>query len=123
MNREIAALDRMLAVAGESIVLMRQFGTTPNSFASVECLAFVRGYRPEELIGNISQTDSFVVISPTEINRAKWPGGSGLLSPTDARIPRKGDKVMIRGLQRNVETAGPIYVRGALVRIDMRVLG
>ncbi|QCO15525.1 hypothetical protein D3869_09950 [Azospirillum brasilense] len=119
----MAALDRALAIAGETVVLRRQYGVSPSVFVDVECRGFVRGYRPEELIGGISQTDIFVILSPTEIERAKWPGGSGLSSTTDPRVPKKGDKLVVRGALRNVEAAGPIYVRGELVRIEMRVLG
>lgn len=123
MSPERAALDRALAIAGEPVVLRRQYGVNPNTFVEVECRAFVRGYRPQELVGGISQTDIFVILSPTEIERAKWPGGSGLSSTTDPRVPRKNDKLTVRGAQRNVEAAGPIYVRGELVRIEMRVIG
>ncbi len=89
-------------------------------------MAFVRGYKPEQLVGSITQTDMFVILSPTEIERAKWPGGSGLMpvyGVGDPRLPRKGDWVTVRGAQRNVEAVGPIYLRGELVRIEMNVKG
>lgn len=123
MTPEIAALDRALARAGELIVLRRMTGTTPQTWFDVKCRALVRGYKPEELIGSITQTDSLVILSPTEIDRAQWPGGVAPTTTTDPRIPKKGDKAVIRGATRNVEAVGPIYVRGELVRIEMRVIG
>ncbi|MFD1623890.1 hypothetical protein [Azospirillum griseum] len=123
MIPEIAALDRALAVAGEPVLLRRFYGVNPRTSVDVECMAFVRGYKPQELIGSITQTDIFVILSPTEIERAKWPGGSGLSGTPDPRVPRKGDSLVVRGTMRNVEAVGPVYARGELVRIEMNVKG
>lgn len=126
MNQELAALDRALARKGEIIILRRNFGTTPSTTVDVELRAFVRGYAPQELVGGISQTDSLIVTSPTEITRAQWPGGqtptSGLFV-SDPRLPKKNDRVIVQGRLRNVETVGPIFIGDELVRIEMRVLG
>lgn len=123
MTPEIAALDRALALTGEMVVLRRQYGVSPNVWVDVECLAFIRGYVPDQLVTGIYQTDMLAIISPTEIDRAKWPGGSGLSATDDARVPKIGDKLVVRNRTRNVEAVGPIYVRGELVRIEMRVKG
>ncbi len=123
MTPELAALDRALARAGETVILRRTTGTTPQVSFDVECKAMVRGYRPEELVGGITQTDSLVILSPTSIERAQWPGAQSPSAFGDVRVPKKGDKVVIQGRTRNVEAVGPIYVRGELVRIELRVLG
>lgn len=121
---EIAELDRTLAADGEDIELRRLIGTQLIAI-KCQCRASVRAYLVTELIGGIGQTDSKVVISPTQIIREGWPGPNSSATPTnqDRRVPRKGDKVIIAGKQRDIETALPIYINGQLVRIDMRVLG
>lgn len=92
-------------------MLRRIVGTHPQTWFDVTCQASVRGYPLEQLIGGITQTDSFVILSPTQI--AQWVGG----------VPRVNDKAIIQGRVRNVQFVNPIYVGGELVRIEMRVLG
>ncbi len=120
----IAALDRQLAAHGEDVELWHETGTQKIPF-KVRCRAFVRGYTAQELVGGISQTDSKLVLSPTEIICAGWPGPNTSATPTnqDRRVPREGDYVVIAGRKRTIESAGGIYLGGELVRIEMRVLG
>ncbi len=59
---------------------------------------------------------SKVIISPSEINAADWPGG-------EPNIPQRLDQVIIAGRAKNIEAVNPIYVRGVLVRLELRVLG
>lgn len=125
-DQEIEKLDRMLAERGEDVTLTRTVGTANQGKTSVKCRAFVRGYKPDELVGPITQGDSKVSISPTEINAAQWPGGQalGAQAPgTDPRVPRKGDQMIIQGRTRAVEAAEPIYKQGVLVRINIHVKG
>jgi len=122
MSPERAALDRALARKGE-IIIVRRYTSTLVTWFDVECRAFVRGYTPQELIGGISQTDSLVTISPTEIFATQWPGGQSPGSSVDPRIPRKNDRVIIQGRVRNIESVGPFFVASELVRIEMRVIG
>ena len=119
----IAMLDRQLAMHGEDVELWHETGTQKIPF-KVRCRAFVRGYAAQELVGGIAQTDSKIVMSPTEIIRAGWPGPNSSATPTDQdrRVPRKGDAVIISGRKRAVEAAGGIYLAGEPVRIEMRVL-
>ena len=123
-EQAIADLDAALASDGEWIELQRLTGTQLIPF-KVRCRAFVCGYAAQELVGGISQTDSKVIMSPTEIIRSGWPGPNSSATPTDQdrRVPRKGDAVIIAGRKRAVETAGGVYPGGELVRIEMRVLG
>jgi hypothetical protein len=126
----ISALDGALAIAGEDVRLQRLTGTQLIPF-EVECRAAVRNYDAKELIGPITQDQSEVILSPTEIIRKSWPGpqilkaGSSPQAPTtqDRRVPIKGDKVVIAGKPRAIEVSTPKYVDGELVRITLRVLG
>lgn len=123
-SEHIAALDDALEEDGQEIRLQRLTGTQLIPF-EVKLPAVVRGYAPEQLVGGITQQDSFVILSPTDIDRKGWPGPNSSATPTnqDRRVPRKGDKAVINGKVRNVEAAVGIYVADVLVRIEMRVLG
>jgi hypothetical protein len=71
----------------------------------------VRGFKPDELIGGISQNDSKVILSPTGL--AGWPGGA----------PKKDDWITIDGRVRSVMAAEPIKMNDVLVRIELQVKG
>lgn len=127
MNPELAALDRALARKGETMVLRRRSfaaGSTEAKF-DAELRAIVRGYSQEELVGGITQTDSLVIISPTDLKRAQWQSGRkpSEASGADGFLPVKGDYAIIRGRTRMIEAVGVIYVGPDAVRIEMRVLG
>lgn len=126
MSDLVAALDEGLLVAGEDVELQRLTlgpGGVQIPF-SVTCRATVRSYEPRELVGGIIQGDTRLVLSPTEIERAQWPGpGAVPASPGDRRVPRKGDRVVIQGRARTVEAATPVYVAGVLVRLELQVRG
>lgn len=127
-DREIADLNMSLAADGEWIAIRRLFGTQLIP-VSVTCRAFVRTVSAEELVAGITQESSNIVLSPSEIIAAGWPGpwtpsAAEPVNPgTDRRVPRKGDKAIIKGRTRNIEVSKPIYVDDELVRIDLRVLG
>jgi hypothetical protein len=128
--REIADLDYALLQDGEDIELRRVItaGMTQINIR-VECRAFVRSFGADELVGGITQDQSRVVISPSEIIAEGWPGpwtptpNEPVQPDTDRRVPRKNDKCVIKGKVRNIEVAMPIYVDDELVRINLRVLG
>lgn len=119
----IADLDAELADDGEDIRLQRlTLGPGGQQIPfEVVCRAFVRGYDPQELVGGITQTDSRVIMSPTQIIAHQWT--SGATGNQDKRVPIKGNRAFIAGKPRNVEAAMGKYVDGELVRIEMRVLG
>lgn len=131
----VSMLNSQLAKHGEDIELIRTTGLTGPQAAAygVICRAFVRGYSAEELIAGITQSDSKVILGPTEIEASGWPGpetarettsGTPISSTTgDIRIPRKNDKAVIAGRQRNIEASVGLYMAGVLVRIEMRVAG
>lgn len=125
MSGEVEALDAALKTAGADIILRRVVGMAPNSInIDVTVRAAVRSYQAAELVGDIKQTDSKVIISPTQIAQAQWPGGElPSSSVADPSLPRKGDRMVIAGRVRNIEVVDPFYVDDELVRIEMRVLG
>lgn len=124
MSKEIEALDRALRRSGQPVTLRKVTGTTTQTFTDVICQAMVRGYSPQELIaGNgISQQDSMVILSPTQINKAVWPVAQ--TGATDVRIPNKnrGDQIQINRKWRVVQAGVGIYLpNNLLVRIELQV--
>lgn len=117
---EITALDTALAEDGEDIILRR---TVSGVNTDVTCRAFVRGVSAQQLMAGISQDNSNVIISSTEIIDNGWPGTSTLPDSQDARVPATTDKLVVAGKSRAIKSAQPIYVAGELVRINIMVLG
>ncbi len=119
--RALAMLDRQLAAKGKTATLRK---TVPNgSPVDIAVRIKLSDYKPQELAGPIIQGDSKVVLSPTEIIAANWPGGAATGNGTDKRVPVNGDKIIIAGRTRNIEAASPVYLDDALVRIDLQVRG
>jgi hypothetical protein len=105
MMPEAAALDRALDRAGEPATLR----LVPENL-SVACAAWVRGYRPAELVGSLIQGDSRIVLAPSAVG--------------SMRRLRKGDKITVQGFQRNIEAVSYLYGRGGvLARIELTVRG
>lgn len=114
-------LDRQLARHGQDVVLQRQIGLN-QAWIPVGVRAQVIGFQPHELIvgSGIQQGDSKVIISPTQIDDAQWPGGT--VNPIgDIRIPVKADRMVIGGRTRAVQAAAARYIAGELVRIEVQV--
>jgi hypothetical protein len=126
-SQAIDMLNRQLAKHGETVMLQRITSAAGGVQIknNVQCKAFVRGYAPEELVGGIVQSDSRVILSPTEIDKEDWPGPNSSTTPTeqDRRIPRKGDNCKIQGRIRNIESSRPFYLNDVLVRIELQVRG
>jgi hypothetical protein len=82
----------------------------------------------EQILAGITATDLNVIMSPTQINNAQWPGGQVPLLPpfdVDQRIPRINgpDKMIIRGALRTIAYCDPKFIGDELVRINLRVTG
>lgn len=122
MTAEIDALDRALKRSGQPVILRLVVGSSPQVFTDVAVNAIVRGYAPQQLLGSIIQQDSLVIMSPTEINAAGWPGLTQGVGP-DVRVPSKnrGDQVIINGAKRAVQAAEGIFMGTVLVRIEIQV--
>lgn len=116
----IAALDDALHQAGESVRLLRMATAPASGIASeVTCLALIRGYAPSELVAGtgIGQQDQKMIISPTPILMAGWPGGGG--SP----VPRQGDRIISNRGPLTIQDAAGFYVADVLVRIEIQARG
>jgi hypothetical protein len=118
----IATLDRHLQLKGEDVLLRRTVGANT---ADVTCRAKVSGYSPQEIVSGtgLMQGDSQVILSPTQIIAAGWPGGAANQVVGDSRIPKTGDFVIISGRRRTVKAVVPVYMANVLVRIVMTVGG
>lgn len=128
MNPLLAQLDRKLKQRGEPIYLRRQVNAGPvNTYVQIRMLAIVRALTVEQLIGNIAQQSFFVIMSPTEIYRQQWPGGTtpaptgSIIAPSDPRLPRTSDILVLRGQQRTIQRVAPVFDRGECVRLEINV--
>jgi len=118
-----ADLDQELAAEGSDALLVRITGTTNQARFEARVRAYAVGYLPRELGDQIIQGDTKVTISPTDLERAGWPGAQVGTPVGDVRVPRKGDKIVLEGRERNIEAATPWYINGELVRIDLQCRG
>lgn len=114
----VSDLDRAMAEDGEDVILRR---TASGTDTDVTCRAFVRGVSPEQLAAGVKQDNSNVILSPSEIIDAGWPGTVSDL--VDSRVPTTNDWIVIAGRVRKIGFVAPIYVGGELVRLDIRVTG
>lgn len=123
----IDALDRALAMAGEDIVINRVVRRSgANVTVSVTCRAFVRAVSADEIAGKITVDDLQVIISPTQIVAAGWPGADENIQPgnlVDQRMPKSSDRVTVQGRPREIRAPRPKLVNGVWVRSDMVVAG
>lgn len=125
-EHSITRLDAALNLAGgEDVVLRRKL---PGKAAvDVTCRARVNRLPSPESGPGPKVALSEVIISPTQINAAGWPGDL-VVEPfsIDQRIPRENgpDQVIMRGENpRTIIHCDPKFVAGVLVRIDLRVSG
>jgi hypothetical protein len=127
MSDLIAALDRALAVAGEDILLRRITGTAPTSSADVTCRARVTVTGVKPLPAGVVVTLYDVIISPTQIRAAAWPGASvPAVPPTefDQAIPRAmTDKIQLRGKWVAITMVEPLLVANEWVRANIKAEG
>lgn len=123
----IDMLDRHLAAFGEDVVITRNVkrGGVPVT-ESVTCRAFVTQVTVAEIAGKITADDLKVIISPTQILAAEWPGTDDNIQPgntVDQRIPKSSDKVTVQGRPREIRAPKPKLLNGVWVRSDMVVGG
>lgn len=102
----IAKLLRQLDSHGQIVDLRKIAGGQTQSEALAR-RAFVRGYKPDELVGQIQQGDRNVVLLPDAV----------------AVALKKGDKIVIAGAAANVETAEIVRINDVAVRVNVRVRG
>lgn len=120
-HRATAALDRMLVAHGQAVTLRRRIGTG-SAYVEVEARAKVWGFRAEQLVGTVKQTDSAFILSPTPIRAAAaagdWPGAAG-----GGPWPQTSDWLVIEGKMRKIEAIANTVLDDQVVRIEGRVLG
>lgn len=125
----IAALDAaLLAGVHENVILRRIVGKSPNTQnIDVSCIARVDAASLEQIASGIAQADLNIIMSPTQINEAQWPGGTVPQLPpfnVDQRVPRENaDKMIVRGRLRTVAFVDPKMWEREIVRINLRVTG
>lgn len=128
MSDFIASLDEALSEVGEDVILRRIVGTGAAAVnVDVTVRASVRrDATATELVGTLSQGEDVVIISPTQITTAQWPGGQPASNAThqaDPRVPLVNDTLIIQGRPRKVKQVKPIVIDGELVRIEMVAAG
>jgi hypothetical protein len=128
VSGERAALDAALASAGEDIVLRRQIASGSNvANIDVTCRARVDTVGADEIAGTIAVSDLKIIMSPTQILAAQWPGGVPaypVSNASDVRIPRITDFVIARGKVRQVKMVDPkIIGADGWCRVNMVVAG
>lgn len=110
----IATLNATLALDGETVVLRRYTAPTgnPRPKTDVTARGFVRVRTNPALVGEVSQVETHVALSPSEAVAAGWP------------LPvRTGDKIVIQSIERNIDEVHPFLVADTLVRINLVVRG
>ena len=123
----ISRLDEALGRRGENIVLRRVVKRSGGSVdADVNVRAVVRVVGAEKVVGTITQSDLQVILSPTQIMAAGWPGADDNVvagDATDRRLPDITDIVVVQGAPRQVKQTRPIFVGGVWVRHELVVAG
>lgn len=113
MSAERDALDAALEARGEDVVVRRQIASGDSvSNIDVTCRARVDIVNADEIAGTISQSDLKIIMSPTQILDAQWPGGvpdHPVVDHEDVRMPRATDYVVCRGKQRQIRVVDPKF--------------
>lgn len=97
-------LDRQIAKHGQPVSFKR-------AAASLAISVWVRAFRPDELVGTITQRDRHVTVSPTGLSTYG--------------IPREQDKIIFGDGKTSTVQGGvePIYFGTTLVRVDLVARG
>lgn len=95
----IAALDRQLAKSGQDIAF-RRGANEKSAWGKVD------GYKPEQLVGLITQADQQVIVSPTSLGTYE---------------PRENDEFITGGRLGTVMSAQPRRMQNVIVRWNLRV--
>ncbi|MBP2495386.1 hypothetical protein ABID82_002281 [Methylobacterium sp. PvP062] len=106
----IASLDRQIAEHGQSVSLRRVVANAPA--LEKGCKAWVRGYRPNELVGGLQQGDTLLIFSPTDLP------AEFVEEPLE-----RGDGIKVDGLLRTVQFTDPVRLKDVLVRLNVTVRG
>lgn len=134
-NQHLARLDRRMRLRGEPCELIRTVGTGTQTKNRVNARCIVKPLTVQQLVGGLTQTNYMIIMSPTDLRRAGWPGArgpatvasgnlpSGDRPPKDFVLPTTNDAIYFRGTQKAIQRVAPIYDGGECVRIELTVLG
>lgn len=101
-SEAIAALDRQIAAHGQP-VKVRQGNAAGGEVAT---RAFVRGMKPDEIAGAITQSDRRVVFSPSSVAPSLLrAGGFLVIDEAPAAIIGKPETVKINGVIVRINVA------------------
>lgn len=129
MNSYITDLDDAILESGDVLILRRVVGTVNPINLDVEVRFNGRRVRfPIDTVEGFTQDKFLLIISPTQILDAQWPGGT---LPADAPynpeswLPRRSDQVIMGGRRYYVEAVDAFNAGEGdpVVRIEMLVNG
>lgn len=112
--------------------LRHPVGASTQTIARVNLKGIVRTLSEQQLIGNVSQFNYLIIISPTDLRRGKWPGPrgefntfkpSGHFPSTDKSLPTTADTINFRGTSKAITLVSPVYDGDECVRIELKVIG
>lgn len=124
----------MIRLHGEPIEIQRTVSGTATQNVRMNCRGIVRTLTQDQLIAGITTQNYLVVLSPTDIRRAKWPGSQGAdlvtgfkqlghRPPRDFNMPTTNDTLFFRGTQATITGRALVYDKGEVVRIELKVAG
>jgi len=129
-NAQLARLDRQIRLRGEEVHLIRTTGTSTQTRTRARIRGIVKTLGIQQLIAGITQTNYVVIVSPTDIRRAGWPGeiataaNSGVpTSVKDPCIPIVNDAMVFRAAQKTISKVDAIYDGDECVRIELSCIG
>ena len=128
-NQHLQRLDRQMRLRGEKVQLIRTIGASTQSRVRANIRGIVKTLGIAQLIGGITQTNYIVIISPTDLRRAGWPGANtatippGTTSNKDGVIPPPSDAMVFRASQKAISRADAIYDGDECVRIELSCIG
>lgn len=110
-----ASYRRAVDEAGETITFRRYTGSgASRPHFDADLRARVTGYAPDEMVGEIQQGDRKIIALAEDLIAAQVP--------LDLR---RGDKVIVRGVEMNIEAADDSTRRlqGVLIALEIRARG
>jgi hypothetical protein len=129
-NPHLARLDRQIRLHGEEVQLIHTVGSSTQTNTRAQIRGIVKTLGIEQIIAGITATNYMVIISPTDLRRAAWPGAvavaaaSGIpISARDAVVPTTADKITFRGAQKAISKVDAIYDGDECVRIELTCVG
>lgn len=104
---------RIMNDVGETVYIRRYTGSgATRTPVDTACKAWVTGYDPKEIVGNIQQGDRKLIVLAADLSSFSLP-------------IRKGDKVVVRTVELSIEgfDDSTRRVAGELVAIELQVRG